>query len=81
MTPTGFEEEPDSGGKPQSGVESGAKSGAIKVGPLPDTDLARVLDAWPTLPEPIRRAVLALVETSSQVTPRTPKKLPKKQQR
>jgi hypothetical protein len=24
-------------------------------------DLARVFDAWPTLPEPIRRAILALI--------------------
>ena len=28
-------------------------------------DLARVLDAWPTLPEPIRRTNLALVESAS----------------
>jgi hypothetical protein len=31
--------------------------------PPPDPDLARVLDAWPTLPAPIRRAILALVES------------------
>jgi hypothetical protein len=30
-----------------------------------DPDLTRILDAWPTLPDPIRRAVMALVETSS----------------
>jgi hypothetical protein len=29
-----------------------------------DPDLARILDAWPTLPEPIRRAILALAETT-----------------
>jgi hypothetical protein len=28
---------------------------------LTDPDLARILGAWPTLPEPIRRAVLALL--------------------
>jgi hypothetical protein len=28
-------------------------------------DLARVLRAWPTLPEPLRAAVLALVATAS----------------
>jgi hypothetical protein len=27
-----------------------------------DPDLARVMAAWPTLPAPIRRAVLALVD-------------------
>jgi hypothetical protein len=26
-----------------------------------DRDLQRILDAWPTLPEPIRRAILAMV--------------------
>jgi hypothetical protein len=29
-----------------------------------DADLARVLDAWPTLPPHIKVAILALVETS-----------------
>jgi hypothetical protein len=29
--------------------------------PLFDADLARIVAAWPTLPEPIRRAMLALV--------------------
>jgi hypothetical protein len=27
-----------------------------------DSDLARIIDAWPTVSEPIRRAMLALVE-------------------
>ncbi len=30
-----------------------------------NSDLARVVEAWPVLPEPIRRAVLALVETAT----------------
>jgi hypothetical protein len=29
-----------------------------------DPDLARVAEAWPALPEAIRRAVLALVESA-----------------
>ncbi len=29
-----------------------------------DPDLARVVSAWPALPDPIRRAMLALIETS-----------------
>ena len=33
----------------------------VPAGPT-DPDLARVVAAWPELPEPIRRAVLALVE-------------------
>jgi len=31
-------------------------------GPKIDPDLARLLTAWPDLPEPIRRGILALVE-------------------
>ncbi len=33
------------------------------------SDLARVVDAWPTLPDPIRRAVLALVGTAAPAAP------------
>jgi hypothetical protein len=29
----------------------------------PDTDLAKIIAAWPSLPEPIRRAVLASIKT------------------
>jgi hypothetical protein len=32
--------------------------------PLHDADLARIVEAWPTLPVPIRRAMLALAESS-----------------
>jgi hypothetical protein len=46
----------------------GAKSGA----PAADPDLTRILDAWPTLPEPIRRAILALIETAVPVACETP---------
>jgi hypothetical protein len=35
-----------------------AKSGAFSTN---DPDLARVIEAWPTLPDPIRRAMLALI--------------------
>jgi hypothetical protein len=40
----------------------GAKSGAVAPELAPD--LAAVVDAWPTLPEPIRRAILALVRAA-----------------
>jgi hypothetical protein len=39
---------------------------------LIDPDLIRIVGAWPTLPEPIRRAVLALIEADLQVSPGTP---------
>jgi len=33
---------------------------------LADPDLACVLEAWPTLPAPLRAAVMALVKTARQ---------------
>lgn len=32
-------------------------------GPPSDPALAHIIDAWPTLPEPIRKAMLALAES------------------
>jgi hypothetical protein len=33
--------------------------------PLPDPDLAAVVDSWPTLPEPLKAGILAMVRASS----------------
>jgi hypothetical protein len=44
-----------------------ANSGHEKKGPAAayrDADLARLVNAWPSLPEPIRRAILALVASA-----------------
>lgn len=42
-----------------------AKSGAPESEkPSSDPDLALILDRWPNLPEHVRQAVLALVQTS-----------------
>jgi hypothetical protein len=61
---------PRNDGQPAAG---GAKSGAASPDRSPaDPDLARLVDAWPTLPPPIRAAVLALVETALPVVPGTP---------
>lgn len=49
-------------GKPHIRPTGGAESGALAALAL-DPELARVVAAWPTLPEPIRRAVLALVSS------------------
>ena len=35
-------------------------------GPAIDAELARVLDAWPTLPEAIRVGILAMVEAAQK---------------
>jgi hypothetical protein len=66
LTPTGFEQPAiTSVGNKNLGnltSASAAKSGAV------DSDLGRIADAWPTLPEPIRRAILALVESVRELT-------------
>jgi hypothetical protein len=48
----------------QTTLERAAKSGAVGVGPRCDPELARVVEAWPDLPEAIRRAVLTLVDSA-----------------
>jgi len=51
-----------SSGAGTPGAVPGAVAGEAKGG-LPD-GLARVADAWPTLPEPLRRAVLAMIDAA-----------------
>jgi hypothetical protein len=53
---------PDTPSTSGKGPSSVARQLPRTVGP--DPDLARLLDAWPRLPEPIRRAILALVMTA-----------------
>jgi hypothetical protein len=59
----GLEQYPQSAailGIPTSG---GAESGAVDADSDPiDADLAAVVRAWPTMPEQVRRAILALTE-------------------
>jgi len=70
MTLTGFDQGPDFPGKMQESVGRSAESSAVPAPPSTiDPDLARILDIWPSLAEPIRRAVLALVESAG---PRLP---------
>ena len=44
----------------QQATDAGC-SGERREGGITDPELARVVAAWPTLPEPIRRAMLALI--------------------
>ncbi len=44
---------------PSSCGENGPASGTL------DVDLRMVMEAWPVLPEPIRRAVVAMVEAGT----------------
>ena len=56
---------PDSASIYATDSTSGAATGAVTP---TDPELARVVEAWPTLPEPLRRAVLALVGTADPST-------------
>ena len=49
---------------PLTGPLTGTADNACALLRETDPDLARVIDAWPSLPEAIKRAVLALVQSS-----------------
>jgi hypothetical protein len=63
VTPTGLEHAQETLEKQGFGGPGGAESGALSddSGSI-DPELARVVAVWPTLPEGVRRAVLALVQ-------------------
>jgi hypothetical protein len=62
LTPTGLERTPNSAKKSAVIEIGGAKSGAPSADSNAiDPDLARIVAAWPTLAEPIKRAMLALI--------------------
>ena len=64
-TRTPLENKANTEGVDESGAESGALPGDSDPNRTPatptDPQLAAVVAAWPNLPEPIRRAVLALI--------------------
>ena len=66
MGAAGFEPLRDSPGKSTVSDSGGSNSGNTRSDS--DPDLAAVVRAWGTLPEPIRRAVLALVGTVTSIT-------------
>ena len=50
-------------------MSGGAESGAVERQTTPDDpDFRRVVAGWPTLPEPIKAAVMALVNSVTSVT-------------
>jgi len=66
---TGFELPQETTGNSSGSSQSGAESGALGArkpafDALADPDLARLIEAWPTLPDAIRRAIVAMVEAS-----------------
>jgi hypothetical protein len=63
MAGTGFELPAEPSGNLTGSSQSGAESGALgaRNDPL-DTDLARIIDAWPRLPASVRRTILKLAD-------------------
>lgn len=65
VPPRGLEPLANPAGKTQIPHQGGAKPGAPEAETTAvDPDLAAVIEAWPQLPEPIRRAVLTLVSAA-----------------
>jgi hypothetical protein len=60
----GSEHSPHFSANPHQALGDGAESGAVSTPSIIDPGLARIVAAWPALPEPIRRAMLALIETA-----------------
>jgi len=61
----GFEPTSKASGKQGVAAESGANSGAPDAqNGLKYPELGAILDAWPTLPEPIKAGILAMVRTA-----------------
>jgi hypothetical protein len=47
--------------------QRGTESGTVATDPTPiDPDLAKIIDAWPTLPEPIRAGILAMIRAAGE---------------
>jgi hypothetical protein len=65
LPPRGLEQPQDSPRQPGYGANRAAESDALCPGSIHvDTNLAKLIEAWPTLLEPIRRAILALVASA-----------------
>jgi hypothetical protein len=65
MTLSGAEHPAKSSEKSHLRGRGGAESGVL-ARIVHEPDLCRILAAWPTLPEPIRRAVLALIGAAAE---------------
>jgi hypothetical protein len=65
-TPTTFEHTPENKGISASFEKGAAKSDAFSTEnpKFFDPDLAKIIEAWPALPDHIREAILSLVGTA-----------------
>jgi hypothetical protein len=71
LPPAGFEQPSGSSEKSPNMQRGGAESGATlhdspATKPPTDPNLARIIEAWPKLSEPLKRGILALVESANQ---------------
>jgi hypothetical protein len=68
MIPAGFEHPPKPSGKTDILDAGGANCGALPDTSAPSgpsaSDIARVVEAWPMLPEAVRRGIVAMVEAA-----------------
>ena len=68
MGKRGLEHTPNSPKNTHNPELGGAESGADCTNPLTpgaDSNLARLIEAWPTLPEPIRAGIVAMIDASA----------------
>jgi len=69
MGKRGLEHTPDSPKNTHNPESGGAESGAsgAQTPPTPPADpaLTRLVEAWPTLPDPIRAGILAMIDASA----------------
>lgn len=65
MGDEGLESNPKSSRNDRVGNQGGAESGALGAREAPlDPQLAAVARAWPTLPEPIKAGILAMIRAA-----------------
>jgi hypothetical protein len=65
VPPVGLEPSQETLEKPQFSVRGGAESGAVGAENVPnDPRLAAIAEAWPTLPEPIKVGILAMIRAA-----------------
>jgi hypothetical protein len=65
LTPTRFEHTQENTGNPANSENGAAKSDAFSTkNPKTDPALAKIIEVWHALPDHIRAAILALVETA-----------------
>jgi hypothetical protein len=67
MAGAGFEQALENTGNADSNAIGGAESGALGTTYSHfDLGIAAVVDAWPTLPLPIKAGILAIIQTATE---------------